>query len=140
MRIIAVVDAQGAGIGQTIIKKIRKECNCEKLRIIALGTNDAAASNMVKAGAEKSIVGSNNICDFLKKEDIWAVIGPIGVICNGGINGEVTADIAREVFKLNSLKYILPLRVHGLYIPGTVDMDIKDMINEITKNINKNLE
>lgn len=140
MRIIAVVDAQGAGIGQAIIKKIKKECNCEKLRIIALGTNDAAASNMVKAGAEKSIVGSNNICDFLKKGDIWAVIGPIGVICNGGINGEVTADIAREVFKLNSLKYILPLKVHGLYIPGTVDMDIKDMINEIIKNINKNLE
>ncbi|GAA0686704.1 MULTISPECIES: DUF3842 family protein [Clostridium] len=139
MRTIAIIDAQGAGIGQTIIKKIKKECNCKEVRVVALGTNGVAASNMVKAGAEKSIVGSNNICDFLNKENIWAVIGPIGVICSGGINGEVTADIAREVFKLDCLKYILPLKVHGIYIPGTVNMDIKDMINEIIENISKNL-
>lgn len=140
MRTIAVIDAQGAGIGQTIIKRLKKECPYEGLRIIALGTNELAASNMLKSGAQKSIVGSYDICSFLKEEKLWAIIGPIGVICNGGINGEVTSDISREIFKLNCKKYILPLKVHGIYIPGTTSLEIKDMISEIIENINEELK
>ena len=140
MRTIAVIDAQGAGIGQTVIKRLKKECSHERLRIVALGTNELAASNMIKAGAQKGIVGSYDICSFLKKEQPWSIIGPIGIICNGGINGEVTADISREIFKLNCKKYILPLKVHGIYIPGTTSLEIKDMISEIIKNINEELK
>ncbi len=140
MKTVAVIDAQGAGIGQTIIKRLKKECSYEGLRIIALGTNELAASNMIKAGAQKGIVGSYDICNFLREQHLWAVIGPIGVMCNGGINGEVTADISREIFKLNCKKYILPLKIHGIYIPGTISMEIKDMISDIIKNINEELK
>lgn len=139
MRTIAIIDAQGAGIGQTIIKKIKKECKCEKIKIVALGTNELATCNMIKAGAEKGIIGSHDICEFFNKENIWAVVGTIGVICNGGINGEITADISREIFNLDCRKYILPLKAHGIYIPGTPHMEIKDMISEIIKNINEEL-
>ncbi len=44
---IAVIDAQGAGFGQAVIKKIRKEIH-GNIDIIALGTNVEATSNMVR--------------------------------------------------------------------------------------------
>ena len=63
---IAVIDAQGAGIGQTVIKKIRKEIE-DDIYIIALGTNIYATSTMIKAGANIGISGEIAIGEFCKK-------------------------------------------------------------------------
>ncbi|WP_123053408.1 DUF3842 family protein [Clostridium sp. JN-1] len=136
---IAVVDAQGAGLGQTIIKKIRKEIN-QDIYIIALGTNTFATSNMVKSGANVGISGEIAICDFCKKNKIDSIIGPIGIICNGGINGEITSMISTSIFSMDCTKYILPLQKHGIYIPGTRNLQIKDIIEEIVLNIKNNIE
>lgn len=138
MRNIAIIDAQGAGLGQSIIKKIRKDIENDSITLIGLGTNNTATANMIKAGADIGVTGEKRICDFLETENIWAVIGPIGVICNGGINGEITSEISQKIFKLNCKKYIIPLKMHGIYVPGTVDLDIKDMIKEIIDDIKSN--
>ena len=94
---IAVIDAQGAGLGQTIIKKLRKEIN-QDVYIIALGTNTLATSNMVRAGANVGISGERAICSFCKTNKIDSIIGPIGIICSGGINGEITPMISKYIF------------------------------------------
>lgn len=85
---IAVIDAQGAGLEQTIIKKIRKEIDLD-IYIIALGTNTFATSNMVRSGANVGISGEESICSFCRTNKIDSIIGPIGIICSGAINGEV---------------------------------------------------
>ncbi|MFL0194220.1 DUF3842 family protein [Clostridium sp. WILCCON 0269] len=131
---IAVIDAQGAGLGQTIIKKIRKELS-NKVYIIALGTNTFATSNMTKAGADTGISGERAICSFFKTNKIDSIIGPIGIICSGGINGEITPMISKSIFTINCTKYILPLQKHGIYIPGTRNLQIKDIIEEIVLDI-----
>ena len=53
---LAVIDAQGAGLAQAIIKKIRKEVVLD-VYIVALGTNTIATSNMLRAGANVGISG-----------------------------------------------------------------------------------
>lgn len=131
---IAVLDAQGAGLGQTIIKKIRRELG-QGVNIIALGTNTLATSNMVRAGANVGISGERAISSFCKTNKIDSIIGPIGIICSGGINGEVTPLISNAIFNMDCTKYILPLQKHGIYIPGTRSLQIKDMIEEIIKDI-----
>jgi len=133
---IAVIDAQGAGLGQTIIKKLRKEIN-QDVYIIALGTNTLATSNMVRAGANVGISGERAICSFCKTNKIDSIIGPIGIICSGGINGEITPMISKYVFNMDCIKYLLPLQKHGIYIPGTRDLQIKDIIEEIVLDIQK---
>lgn len=138
---IAVIDAQGAGIGQTIIKKICKEINAN-MHIIALGTNSSATSNMVKAGANVGISGEKDICLFCETNKIDCIIGPIGVLCSGAMNGEITARISQSIFNMDCIKYILPLQKHGIYIPGTRNLQIKDIIEEIVldiKNILKDI-
>lgn len=133
---IAVIDAQGAGLGQSIIRKIRKELG-ESVQITALGTNSAAASNMLKAGADTSVSGEKSVCTFIGSGEMDCLIGPIGVICNGGINGEITSRISKAVFGLERTKYLLPLQKHNIYIPGTRDLQIKDIIDEIINDIRK---
>lgn len=136
---LAVIDAQGAGLGQTIIKKIRRELGRD-VYIIALGTNTLASSNMVRAGANVGISGERAIVSFCRTNRIDAIIGPIGVICSGGINGEVTSMISGSVFNMDCIKYLLPLKKHEIYIPGTRDIGIKDMIDEIVNEIKQSME
>ena len=137
--VIAVIDAQGAGLGQSIIKKIKKEINKDIL-IIALGTNSVATSNMVKCGANVGITGERAICSFLKKDSVDCIIGPIGILLSGAINGEITSEISKNITLLHCTKYILPLKKHGIYIPGTRDLQIKDIIEEIIYDIKSTLE
>jgi hypothetical protein len=135
---IAVIDAQGAGLGQEIIRRIRKEIELD-VYIIALGTNTIAASNMVKCGANVGISGENDICSFCRTNKIESIIGPIGIICSGGINGEITPNISSSIFNMDCTKYILPLQKHGIYIPGTRNLQIKDIIEEIILDIKSNI-
>lgn len=136
---IAVIDAQGAGLGQTIIKKLIKAINKNNIRIIALGTNSTATHNMIKCGADTGITGEKPICSFCKSNKIDCIIGPIGAICSSGINGEITPLISKTLFCLDCPKYIIPLKKCGIYIPGTKDCKIKDMIEEIILDIKKSI-
>lgn len=135
---IAVIDAQGAGLGQAVIKKIRREIG-EKAQIIALGTNNAATSNMIKAGADEGFFGEKQICSFLSKNAVDCIIGPIGIISSGGIQGEITPSISKAIFNTDCTKYIIPLKLHGLYIPGTRNLEIKEIIEEIVCDIKNTL-
>lgn len=131
---VAVVDAQGAGLGQTIIKKLRKEFG-NSIYITALGTNITAASNMIKAGADESFSGERPICSFCRTNKLDSIIGPIGIICYGGINGEITPMLSKTLYNMDCIKYLLPLQKHGIYIPGTRNLQIKDIIEEIVLDI-----
>lgn len=130
---VVVIDGQGAGLGKTIVKKLRKEI--EGLYIVALGINKIAMDNMVNSGADTGFYGEPNICTYLLTEKIHCLIGPIGIICPGGINNEITTTISTTVFQKDCIKYLLPLQKHGFYIPGTRDLQIKDIITEIIEDL-----
>ncbi|MDR3594644.1 DUF3842 family protein [Clostridium sp.] len=134
---IAVIDTQGAGLGQTIIKKVRKEIK-RNIYIIALGTNTLATSNMVRAGANVGISGEKAISSFCKTNKIDSIIGPIGILCSGNLNVEITPMISASILNMNCTKYILPLQKHGIYIPGTRNLQIKEIIEEIVIDIKNN--
>lgn len=132
--IVAVIDTNGAGLGQNIIKKLKKEL-CNDINIIALGTNTFATSQMVKSGAHLGISGEKAICSFCKKKKIDFIIAPIGILCNGEKDIELCPCICKSVINLDCVKYILPLQKHNIYIPGTRNLQIKDFIDEIISDI-----
>lgn len=135
---VAIIDIRGAGIGQSFIKKIRKEIN-DDVYIIALGMNTCAASNMVRAGANIGISGEKAICSFCTLKKIDSIIVPIGVLFNWSITTEVSPLIAKSIFEMDCIKYILPLQNHGIYIPGTRNLVIKDILTEIIFDIKKRI-
>ena len=132
--LIAVIDAQGAGIGKTVIRELRKTLK-NNIKIYALGTNETACINMKQAGADAAVLGSDKILRFLETRTIDCLIGPMGILSSGGILGEITAGISKAVFEAPCKKYIIPLNRHGVFIPGTRTLKIKDSIDEIISDI-----
>lgn len=57
---IAVIDGHGGGIGSLIVKRLREEFS-DTIEIIALGTNAAATTAMMKYRANKGATGENAI-------------------------------------------------------------------------------
>ena len=132
--IIAILDTNGAGLGQNIIKKLKKDL-FHDINIIALGTNTFATSKMVKAGAHIGVSGEKSICSFCKKNKVDCIIAPIGILCNGEKDMELCPSICKAVINMDCTKYIIPLQKHDIYIPGTRNLQIKDFIEEIISDI-----
>ncbi|MBC8060081.1 MAG: DUF3842 family protein [Clostridiaceae bacterium] len=135
---IAVIDGQGGGLGKTIVSSLKIQLK-EIAFIYALGCNSYASRNMFKAGATEAIFGEKNIIDFLNSKDYDCIIGPIGIILPGGIKGEITPVIAEAIFNLECPKYLIPLKMHGIYIPGTKEMSIQELIENIIEEIKKTI-
>ena len=131
---IVVIDGQGGGLGKSIITKLRSELS-DSLLITALATNNFAAKAMHKAGATKSFFGENYIVSYINNNDFDALIAPIGALCPGGLNNEITSELASTIFQKNCVKYIIPLKKHGFYIPGAANLELKDIIDEIVSKI-----
>jgi hypothetical protein len=136
---VAVLDGQGAGLGQTLIKKIRLELPLE-VQIIALGTNTFATSRMVRAGADIGISGEKGICSFCRHETVNGIIAPIGIIEPGSIHGEVTTAMTQEFSRMDCRKYLLPLHHPDILVPGTAKIPIKDLIEETIDDLRKQIQ
>lgn len=135
---IAVIDGQGAGLGKTFIKECKRALKND-VYIFALGTNEIATFNMMKSGADEGFTGETGIIDFLTKNKPDAIVGPIGILIDGGIGGEITLNVSKAIFNLDCTKYIIPLQKHGIFIPGTRNLAIKDIIKEMIEDIKCNL-
>lgn len=131
---IAVVDGQGGGLGKSIVEKIRSEIK-DDIEIIALGTNSLATSNMLKAGANAGATGENAVKVMSQKVDI--IIGPIAILIANSMMGEITPTMAEAISTSEARKIILPLNRCNVYIVGTQEHNINQMLNFVIEELNK---
>ena len=73
---ICVIDGHGGGIGAAVIRSL-KEAYGESVELIALGTNAIAASQMIKAGANRAASGENAIVRTTRTVDV--IIGAVSI-------------------------------------------------------------
>lgn len=112
---IAVIDGQGGGIGSLIVKALREEFK-DRIEIIALGTNAAATSAMMKSKANKGATGENAIIWNSERVDI--ITGPLSIALPNAMLGEVTAKMASAIVSSNAVRILLPLNQEGIDIVG----------------------
>ncbi len=128
---ILVVDAQGGGIGKQLISSIRKEIG--DLHILAVGTNTAATSAMLKAGADEGATGENPILVASRKADY--IIGPIGMVIANAMLGEITPSMARAIAEADAKRIMIPFSNCDNYIAGVSDFStgrlIQDAVNQL---------
>ena len=103
---LMVMDAQGGGIGATVIKGLRHSIGAD-LEILALGTNSIATSRMMKAGANRGGTGENAIISTSPSVDL--IIGPLGILVANAMMGEVTPMMAAAVSSSSAKKVLIPL-------------------------------
>jgi hypothetical protein len=128
---ICVIDGQGGGLGASIIKHIR-EIYGEAVEIAAVGTNAIAASQMMKAGANRRASGENAIVRTAAEADV--IIGPIAITWANAMMGEVTPLIAQAVMSAPALKVLLPLNREQVVIAGMFKEPLPHMIKFLVED------
>ncbi len=131
------MDGQGGGIGNLIVKRLREEFK-EKIEIVALGTNAAATTAMMKARANKGATGENAIVWNSARVDM--IVGPLGIALPDAMLGEVTAKMASAVVSSGAKTILLPLNQEGIEIAGVEKEPLPHMIERIITMIAKEIE
>lgn len=125
---IAVIDGQGGGIGTVVIKRI-KDTYGEQVEIWGLGTNAIAASQMLKAGANRGAAGENAICWCVRHADV--IIGSISILVANAMMGELSPTIARAVGSSRAMKLLLPISQEAVLIVGCVREPLPHMVEQL---------
>jgi hypothetical protein len=124
---IAVVDAQGGGLGAAIIKSLIEKYG-ERINVLALGTNGIATTAMKKSGAAACATGENAICFNVRKADI--IMGGVGIIAANAMMGEITPEIAKAVSESDAQKILIPVSKCNIIIPGASGYSVKELIEK----------
>ncbi|BBO75334.1 hypothetical protein DSCW_27510 [Desulfosarcina widdelii] len=127
---ICVIDGQGGGIGSTVIKYLRT-AHGESIELIALGTNAIAASQMLRAGANRCASGENAICHTT--ESVECIIGPVSITWANAMLGEVTPRMAEAVTSSEAFKLLLPLFQENAEIVGVVSEPLPHLVQELVE-------
>ena len=129
---IASIDGQGGGIGSLIVKRLREEFR-DSIEITALGTNAAATTAMMKAGADRGASGENAIIRNAGKVDL--ITGPISIMLPNAMLGELTAGMAEAVSSSPARKLLIPLNQEQVDIIGFRREPLPHLIDELIQNI-----
>ncbi len=123
MRIL-VIDAQGGGLGKQLVSAIKQ--NISDAEVIAVGTNSAATSAMLKAGANGAATGENAVAVGCRTADI--IIGPIGIVIADSMLGEVTPKMALAVAQSKAKRILIPFNHCDNVIVGISDRNINRLV------------
>jgi len=129
---VAVIDGQGGGIGNLIVKRLREEFK-ETIEIVALGTNAAATTAMMKSRANKGATGENAIIWNSQRVDV--IIGPLSIAFPDAMLGEVTAKMASAVVSSAARTILLPLNQEDIEVVGVNKEPLPHMIEHIVTKI-----
>jgi len=134
---IAVVDGQGGGIGSTVVKRLREEFGAD-VEILALGTNSAATSAMMKARANKGATGENAIIRNAGRVDV--IVGPLSIVLANGMLGELTPGIAEAIASSMARKILLPINQEGVEIAGIQREPLPHLIEKVVEYLKPAIE
>lgn len=117
---IVVIDGQGGRLGQMLVEGVK--ARLPQAQVYALGTNTAATTAMLKAGADFGATGENPVVRGVADAD--GVLGPVGIIVADAILGEVTPAMAQAVGGCRARKYLVPMNSCGVIVAGVEDLPL----------------
>ncbi|HMK56179.1 MAG TPA: DUF3842 family protein [Dissulfurispiraceae bacterium] len=132
MKRIAVIDGQGGGIGNLIIKALRERLG-ESVEIIALGTNSTATTSMLKARANKGATGENAIVWNATRVDMIA--GTLSIVLGNGMLGELTPRMAEAISSSPARKFLLPLNQEQAEVIGVAKEPLPHLIEILVSRL-----
>lgn len=130
---ILVVDAQGGGIGKQVISAVKAAF--PQAEITAAGTNSAATSAMLKAGADHAATGENAVIVGCRKADV--IIGPIGILIADALLGEITPAMALAIGQSPATRILIPVNHCDNLIAGVSDLSLSKLIASVLTELKK---
>lgn len=126
---IVIIDGQGGQLGAQLIKEINaKFSDTSFLKITAIGTNAAATSAMMKAGARNAATGENPVIVASRSADV--IIGPIGIVIADSLLGEITPKMALSVGQSEAVRILIPMNKCDNLIAGVPSLNTSALISD----------
>ena len=130
---ILVIDAQGGGIGKQVVAAIKQ--NMPEMEITAVGTNSAATTALLKAGADHAATGENAVIVGCRRADV--IVGPVGIVIADSLYGEITPAMALAVGQSNARRLLIPVNHCDNFIVGVSDLALGKLIEGVISEIRK---
>ena len=130
---ILVIDAQGGGIGKQVVTAVRTRF--PDATITAVGTNAAATTAMLRAGADEGATGENAAVVCCRRADV--IIGPVGIVIADAMLGEVTPRMAVAVGQSEAKRILIPVNHCTNFIAGVADMSVGRLVDSVVAELEK---
>lgn len=128
---ILVIDAQGGGMGRQLVSALKQAV--PEAGLIAVGTNSAATSTMLKAGADRAATGENAVIVNARRADVIA--GPIGIVVADALLGEITPAMAAAVGSSDAVRVLVPVSHCATVVAGVPDLPMSALIQSAVERI-----
>ena len=132
---ILVMDAQGGGIGKQVVTAVRTRF--PDVTITAVGTNAAATTAMLRAGADEGATGENAAVVCCRRADV--IIGPVGIVIADALLGEVTPRMAVAVGQSAAKRILIPVNHCADFIAGVADMSVGRLVDSVVAELEKTI-
>ena len=132
---ILVMDAQGGGIGKQVVTAVRKRF--PDVTITAVGTNAAATTAMLRAGADEGATGENAAVVCCRRADV--IIGPVGIVIADALLGEVTPRMAVAVGQSAAKRILIPVNHCANFIAGVADLSVGRLVDSVVAELEKTI-
>ena len=132
---ILVMDAQGGGIGKQVVTAVRTRF--PDVTITAVGTNAAATTAMLRAGADEGATGENAAVVCCRRADV--IIGPVGIVIADALLGEVTPRMAVAVGQSAAKRILIPVNHCANFITGVADLSVGRLIDSVVAELEKTI-
>lgn len=130
---ILVIDSQGGGMGRQLVTAIK--ARFPQATVLAVGTNAAATTAMVKAGADSGATGENPVVVCAKRADI--ILGPIGIVIADSLMGEVTPAMAAAVGQSSAKRILLPVNQCDNIVVGVTELSMGKLVEQAMEQVEK---
>lgn len=130
---ILVMDAQGGGIGKQVVTAVRTRF--PDVTITAVGTNAAATTAMLRAGADEGATGENAAVVCCRRADV--IIGPVGIVIADALLGEVTPRMAVAVGQSAAKRILIPVNHCTNFIAGVADLSVGRLVDSVVTELEK---
>ena len=130
---ILIIDAQGGGIGKQLVLAVKG--SMPDAVVTAVGTNSAATSAMLKAGADHAATGENAVVVNSRKADV--IIGPVGIVITDALFGEITPLMAKAVAQSSGKRILIPVNHCDNIVVGVGDLNLNRLIQDVIRELEK---
>lgn len=128
---IMVMDGQGGGVGRSLVEGIHAKY--PEAELIAVGTNAAATSNMMRGGASIGATGENAV--IYNSRHVNVIVGPIGIVVANAMMGEITPKMAEAVSSGGARVLLVPMGRCHVRVMGVEDRKLGEYIREAVDSL-----
>lgn len=102
---VLVIDGQGGGLGRQLVAAVK--ARVPGAAVWAVGTNSAATTAMLRAGADQAATGENAVVVGCRTADV--IVGPVGIVIADAMLGEITPTMALAVGQSQARRILIPV-------------------------------